>query len=62
MVDQYLKITIDTPERIAEKQNDFQVLIKSLNDYLPGRSYVEIRIDDIAEMCNCKKEQILITY
>lgn len=62
MCDQYLRITNDSPKRIAEKQNDFQQLIKCLNDYLIGRNYVEIPIEEIAALKNCKKDQILITY
>jgi hypothetical protein len=62
MCDQYLKLTQDPPERVAEKQNDFQQLIKSLNDYFPGRNYVEIPISELTALKNCKKDQILITY
>jgi hypothetical protein len=62
MSDQYIKITKDTPDKIAEKQADFGQLIKCLNDYFVGRNYVEVPIEEIATLKNCKKDQILITY
>jgi hypothetical protein len=62
LCDQYLKLTNDPPHKIAEKQNDFQQLIKCLNDYFPGRQYVEVQIGEICEWKKCKKDQILITY
>jgi hypothetical protein len=62
MCDQYLKITTDPPEKIAEKQADFEQLIKCLNDYFPGRNYIEVPIEEITTWKNCKKDQILITY
>lgn len=62
LCDQYLKITADPADKIAEKQNDFQRLIKDLNDYFPGRKYVEVHIDFLEKLMNCKKDQILITY
>lgn len=62
LCDQYLKLTKDSPDKIAEKQNDFEQLIKGLNDYFPGRNYVEVSIEEIAALKNCKKDQILITY
>ena len=62
MCDQYLKITNDPPEKKEEKQADFGQLIKCLNDYFPGRNYVEIPIEEITAWKNSKKDQILITY
>jgi hypothetical protein len=62
MCDQYLKITKDPPDKMAEKQADFGQLIKDLNDYFAGRNYVEVPIEEIAALKNCKKDQILITY
>lgn len=62
MCDQYLKITKDTPDVITQKQYDFTQLIKCLNDFFPGRNYVEVPIEELAALKNCKKDQILITY
>lgn len=62
MSDQYMKITTDPPEKREEKLADFGQLVKCLNDYLPGRQYTEIPIEEIAAWKNCKRDQILITY
>ena len=62
LCDQYLKLTKDPPEKIAEKQADFGHLVKCLNDYFPGRNYIEVPIEEITALKNCKKDQILITY
>lgn len=62
MHDQYLKITTDPPDKQEEKRADFGELIRALNGYFAGRNYIEIPIEELAALKNCKKDQILITY
>jgi len=66
LCDQYLKVTKDTPkdtpQQKLEARQMFEALAKGLNDYRPGRDYVEVSIDEIAALKGCSKSQILITY
>jgi|SRR6478735_7234646 len=60
LADQYIKLTKETPEVIAQRRTQFDRLVKDINDYHAGRSYVEVSIEEIAALKGCKKDQILI--
>jgi hypothetical protein len=62
LTDQYLKLTKESPEAIAQRRAQFDRLVKDINDYHAGRDYVEVPIEEIAALKNCKKDQILIIY
>ena len=61
MIDQYLKMTKDTPVKIKEQERRFQQLIKDINDYFNGRNFVEVHVDEIAKLKDCRPEQVRIT-
>lgn len=60
MVDQYLKITKDTPDKIREQRQRFERLITDINDYFAGRNYINVNIEEIAKLKGCRPDEIKI--
>ena len=60
MVDQYLKMTNDPPDKIKAQQERFTRLIGDINAYFACLNYVEVHIDEIAKIKECKPYDLRI--
>jgi S-adenosylmethionine synthetase len=62
LVDQYVKINKDTPEKQIEQRARFEKLINNINDYFAGRKYIEVTIEEIAALKGCNKDEVFINH